>query len=69
MADATIVGSTVDLAHSFGLRIVAEGVEDQATLDLLTELHCDLAQGYFLSRPLPTEVFEHWLDGAPATIS
>jgi EAL domain-containing protein (putative c-di-GMP-specific phosphodiesterase class I) len=60
-ADATIVRSTVNLAHSFGMRVVAEGVEDQATLDLLTTLRCDLAQGYYISRPLPAEDFERWL--------
>ena len=36
-----------------GLRIVAEGIEDDATLDLLTELGCDIAQGYCISRPKP----------------
>src|SRR5439155_7892795 len=59
-ADAIIVRSTVDLAHSFGLRVVAEGVEDEATLHLLTALHCDLAQGYYLSRPIPAQELECW---------
>lgn len=36
-----------------GLRVVAEGIEDDATLDLLRELGCDLAQGYLISRPMP----------------
>jgi diguanylate cyclase (GGDEF)-like protein/PAS domain S-box-containing protein len=62
-ADAIIVRSTVDLAHSFGLRVVAEGVEDEATLHLLTALHCDLAQGYYLSRPIPAQELERWLRG------
>jgi len=62
-ADAIIVRSTVDLAHSFGLRVVAEGVEDEATLHLLTALHCDLAQGYYLSRPIPAQELESWLRG------
>ena len=60
-ADATIVRSTINLAHSFGLRVVAEGVEDLATLELLSAFHCDLAQGYYLSRPLPVEQLEGWL--------
>jgi diguanylate cyclase (GGDEF)-like protein/PAS domain S-box-containing protein len=60
-ADATIVRSTINLAHSFGLRVVAEGVEDVATLELLATLHCDLAQGYYMSRPLPVEHLERWL--------
>jgi len=60
-ADAIIVRSTVDLAHSFGLRVVAEGVEDEATLHLLTVLQCDLVQGYYLSRPVPAQNLERWL--------
>jgi EAL domain-containing protein (putative c-di-GMP-specific phosphodiesterase class I) len=59
--DAIIVRSTVDLAHSFGLRVVAEGAEDEATLHLLTALHCDLVQGYYLSRPVPAQELERWL--------
>ena len=43
--------STIELGHSMGLRIVAEGIEDTATLELLTELGCDLAQGFCISRP------------------
>src|SRR5260370_35873582 len=52
-SDYTIVRSTIELAHDLGLRVIAEGVEDQATWDLLVELGCDLAQGYHMSRPLP----------------
>ncbi len=63
-ADATIVQSLVELAHSFGLRVVAEGIEDRAALDMLTAFHCDLAQGYYFSRPLPVERFERWLQEA-----
>jgi diguanylate cyclase (GGDEF)-like protein len=59
--DATIVRSTIDLGHNLGLKVVAEGVEDQATWDLLTAWGCDLAQGYFLSRPLPAPDFVAWL--------
>jgi EAL domain-containing protein (putative c-di-GMP-specific phosphodiesterase class I) len=50
-----IVRSTIALAHDLGLKVVAEGVEDQATLDALTSLHCDVAQGFLLSRPVATE--------------
>jgi len=59
--DAAIVRSTVSLAHDLGLRIVAEGVEDQATWDRLTALGCDVVQGYFISRPLPALVLGEWL--------
>ena len=43
--------STIELGHALGLRVVAEGIEDSATLELLAELGCDLAQGYFISKP------------------
>jgi diguanylate cyclase (GGDEF)-like protein len=51
--DLQLVRATVDLAHAMGLRVVAEGVEDGRTLELLSELGCDLAQGYFISVPKP----------------
>jgi diguanylate cyclase len=58
----SIVTSTLHLAHALGLVFVAEGVEDQATVDVLTFLGCDIVQGYRLSRPLPAEALEAWLD-------
>lgn len=51
--DAVIVRSTIDLAHNLGRRVVAEGVEDQTTLDVLKQLGCDVGQGFYISRPLP----------------
>jgi EAL domain len=51
--DAAIVRSTIELAHNLGLQLVAEGVEDQETLELLASLGCDLAQGFHLARPMP----------------
>jgi EAL domain-containing protein (putative c-di-GMP-specific phosphodiesterase class I) len=51
-----IIRSTIELAHSLGLRIVAEGVETREALDLLSELGCDTAQGYLLGRPAPAAV-------------
>ncbi|NMP15454.1 EAL domain-containing protein [Thalassotalea sp. Y01] len=59
--DQMIVRSTLQLAHQLGLVVVAEGVEDQQTLDWLTENQCEKAQGYFISRPLPAEQFSQWL--------
>ena len=50
--DAVIVRSTIELARSLGLRVVAEGVEDHATWSRLAELGCDLAQGFYLSPPV-----------------
>ena len=54
--DAIIVRSTIGLAHSLGLQVVAEGVEDFETLARLREYGCDEAQGYVLSRPQPAEL-------------
>jgi EAL domain-containing protein (putative c-di-GMP-specific phosphodiesterase class I) len=59
--DAVIVRSTIDLGHNMGLAVVAEGVEDQQTWDLLKAWGCDLAQGYFISRPVPAEELLPWL--------
>lgn len=48
-----LVHATIELGHALGLRIVAEGIEDNATLQLLTDLGCDLGQGYLISTPKP----------------
>ena len=56
-----IVRSTLDLAHNFGLSVVAEGVEDEATLLELKRLHCEQVQGFLFSKPLPVAEFELWL--------
>jgi diguanylate cyclase (GGDEF)-like protein/PAS domain S-box-containing protein len=61
-SDLAIVRSTVELAHNLGLRVVAEGVEDAATQQLLAELGCDQAQGYYISRPLPNTELTDWLN-------
>ena len=53
--DTLLVASTVQLAHALGLRPVAEGAEDHATVRALAGLGCDLVQGYALSRPLPRD--------------
>jgi diguanylate cyclase (GGDEF)-like protein len=50
--DVTIIKSTIELAHSMGLKVVAEGVETQDAWNLLKRLGCDLVQGYLVSRPL-----------------
>jgi EAL domain-containing protein (putative c-di-GMP-specific phosphodiesterase class I) len=57
---ATIVHSTIELAHSLGLRVTAEGVENVEILNQLKAWGCDHAQGYFFSRPLPAHEFERW---------
>jgi diguanylate cyclase (GGDEF)-like protein len=57
-----IVRHTVALAHDLGLRLVAEGVEDDATAAVLAELGCDVAQGYAIARPMAVDDFLGWLD-------
>ncbi|HTY71917.1 MAG TPA: EAL domain-containing protein [Actinomycetes bacterium] len=65
---AAIVRSTIGLAHSLGMTLVAEGVEDEATASHLASSGCDASQGYYYARPLPSAELEAWLDrhGAPA---
>ena len=62
--DLVIVRSTVDLAHNMGRRVVAEGVESQAVLNMLIELGCDMAQGYHISRPVTAPVLTRWLENS-----
>jgi EAL domain-containing protein (putative c-di-GMP-specific phosphodiesterase class I) len=59
--DAFIVRSTIDLAHNLSLKVVAEGVEDQDTMNELARLGCNTAQGFHVSRPLPPADFTAWL--------
>jgi EAL domain-containing protein (putative c-di-GMP-specific phosphodiesterase class I) len=54
-SDQILVRSTIGLAHELGLQVVAEGIEDQRTLDMLRDLGCDYAQGYFISKPITPE--------------
>lgn len=56
--------ATIDLAHNFDLRAVAEGVEDEATLIMLHGMGCDIVQGHVLSQALPAEEFTRWLEGS-----
>jgi len=55
-----IVQSTVDLAHHLGMQVVAEGVEDQGTWELLGRVGCDMGQGYYLSRPVAADGILQW---------
>ena len=57
----TVTKSIVDLGQSLGLRVVAEGVEDADTLDFISGVGCDFAQGYLISRPLNAEAAAAWL--------
>ena len=59
--DRNIVKLIIDLAHTFNLEVVAEGVENNETLDLLRSMGCDYAQGYLISRPIPYNDYLSWL--------
>ncbi|SFT45810.1 diguanylate cyclase (GGDEF) domain-containing protein [Geodermatophilus amargosae] len=59
--ESFIARSIIELAHNLGLRVVAEGVEDELTRKLLTEMGCDKLQGFLVSRPLADDVLEKWL--------
>jgi diguanylate cyclase (GGDEF)-like protein len=58
--DASIVHSTIQLAHALGLESVAEGVESQAVLDAISKMGCDLAQGYYIAGPQPGRDIIPW---------
>jgi EAL domain-containing protein (putative c-di-GMP-specific phosphodiesterase class I) len=60
-SDAAIVETILGLARHLGLRVVAEGVEDERTRDRLASMGCDIAQGYLFSRPVSAERFTTWL--------
>ncbi len=59
--DAVIVRSTLQLGHDLGLRVVAEGAESEAQLEALTQMGCDVVQGYAITKALPSEQLEAWL--------
>ena len=59
--DRAIVSSVIQLGHALGQSVVAEGVEDGATLEVLRQLDCDIAQGYFIGRPVRFEEFSKML--------
>ena len=66
--DAVIVRSVIDLGHNLGLRVVAEGVEDDMTRDELLGAGCLMAQGFLWSRPVPVDTLDRWLlDAVPVT--
>lgn len=62
--DASIVKAAVDLAHTLDLKIVAEGVEDEKTLDLLSDMGCDYAQGFYMAKPMPGNELVVWMESS-----
>ncbi len=65
--DENIVRSAISLAHNLSLDVVAEGVEDEATLARLRACGCDAVQGYFIGRPMPAVELRPWFDAGPWT--
>ena len=63
--DRELVRIMINTAHLFGMRVVAEGVEDRASLELLQEMNCDYVQGYFFAEPMPAKEFEEWIEKWP----
>jgi EAL domain-containing protein (putative c-di-GMP-specific phosphodiesterase class I) len=66
--NATIVRSTIDLGKNLGLQVVAEGVETEEVWNILSALGCTIAQGYYLSRPVPPDELREWLRGRTNTV-
>ncbi len=64
----TIVGTTIDLAHQLGVRVVAEGIECEAVCSELRALGCDIGQGFLIGRPMPAAAFTEWM-GDPARLA
>jgi len=59
--DRSIVDTTINMGHNFGLRVVAEGVEDRETIELLNKMGIDQVQGYYYARPMPVEELYDWM--------
>jgi EAL domain-containing protein (putative c-di-GMP-specific phosphodiesterase class I) len=63
--NAALVRAVVGMAHGLGLTVVAEGVETQAQRDFLTDVGCDLLQGYLFSQPIPPKALARLIDNQP----
>ena len=63
-SDRNIVRATIDLAHDLGLAVVAEGVEDVETVEMLRGLGCDRLQGFYVAHPLPPRELKEWLQNS-----
>lgn len=61
LEDEVIVRSIIELGHNLGFNVVAEGLENALSFDKLAALRCDLVQGYWLSKPMPAEHFQQWM--------
>jgi diguanylate cyclase (GGDEF)-like protein len=65
VADRAIVPAIINLAHGLGMHVIAEGVEDHDTLSHLSQLGCDIAQGYHIAKPEPADQTTNWLRANP----
>jgi diguanylate cyclase (GGDEF)-like protein len=64
---AAVVRSAIDMGHSLGMKVVAEGIETEVAAQLLRAFGCDIAQGFLYARPMPCEALEIWLEGKERT--
>ena len=64
--DTVIVRSAIEIGHNMGLVVIAEGVEQPGSLQILRDLHCDMVQGYLFSKPVPAQDFRQWHAGYEA---
>jgi EAL domain-containing protein (putative c-di-GMP-specific phosphodiesterase class I) len=58
---AAVVRSAIEMGHSLGLKVVAEGIETELTAERLRSFGCDIAQGYLYGKPMPLDLFTEWL--------
>jgi EAL domain-containing protein (putative c-di-GMP-specific phosphodiesterase class I) len=63
-SDDVIVNATINLAHNLGLQVTAEGVENEQILDKLKSYGCDIAQGFYLSKPITVADFNLWMESS-----
>ncbi|MFN3517706.1 MAG: EAL domain-containing protein, partial [Novosphingobium sp.] len=68
-SDLLLVESTIELAHGLGRRVVAEGIEDPETLELLRVMGCDVAQGYYLARPMQLDALATLMESGGKTLA
>jgi EAL domain-containing protein (putative c-di-GMP-specific phosphodiesterase class I)/ActR/RegA family two-component response regulator len=60
-SDRVVVEKTIEIGHELGMKVVAEGVETAEQLEFLREIHCDIVQGYYFSKPLAPKALQVWL--------
>ena len=67
--DRAIVEATIKLAHTLGIEVVAEGVETPDVYQLLLQMGCDFVQGYYISRPIPSEQVCDWITSQQKSVN